>query len=325
MFLNSYSLTNMNSCQDISSPDYYNITNNLSIGTICSIITSSNVTINCNNYTVDGISSAAFYINGNFNNISILNCNFNNLVQSAIVVNSDIIPGSNYFRFENISISNSNGGISIDNLDSTNFTNIKIINSSNVNGAMIIQSSKYNNFKNIELINSTSYGLNIYYSQNSLFENILIRGDNLSKGIYFDWISSQNVMDNLTIINTLEGIVFEDSQNNNFTNINLTVLNNSIIFNTGLVHLKNIFKDSYLGNFSKIISSDWNKSNSLFYDNTYLAGTYPLDKCFNVTLSICDIPFPIFSNYQIETTSVLPSQSFFSIILSMILLFIFLI
>ena len=37
----------------------------------------------------------------------------------------------------------------------------------------------------------------------------------------------------------------------------------------------------------------WHKISPNFYENIYAVGTFPGDKCFNVSASVCDIAYPV--------------------------------
>ncbi|MFH2101606.1 MAG: right-handed parallel beta-helix repeat-containing protein [Candidatus Micrarchaeota archaeon] len=81
----SFALTNISYCQQIAAPDYYTVNTSLegrgSASLYCLRITSSDVVIDCNGYSIknnDSSATTAIYIAASLDNISILNCNISN-------------------------------------------------------------------------------------------------------------------------------------------------------------------------------------------------------------------------------------------------------
>ena len=103
----------ISSCQTISSAGDYILTQNLSNTSTCITITTSNVNLNCNGYTISGDGGASDYgikIDGeayDYNNIS--NCNLSNFGYGVYLGYGD------YNKFENLSVTSSQNWLNLNN------------------------------------------------------------------------------------------------------------------------------------------------------------------------------------------------------------------
>lgn len=72
---NAHALTNITSCQTLSSADTYNLTQNIENAGLCFTIASHNVTLNCNDYNITfaGNGNSGIISNG-YDNLTIMNC-----------------------------------------------------------------------------------------------------------------------------------------------------------------------------------------------------------------------------------------------------------
>ncbi len=139
------------------------------------------------NITLEG---STFYSSGGENNniSNIYGKNFDNKFH----------PQSSNSNYENITIINSNDGLSFFYSDVTvNIRNVYLENISSSFGAAIsITHSDNNILENIQIKNSDSNGISAWYSQNNVFRNLSIN-NSAYFGVYYDQSSNLQIYDSL--------------------------------------------------------------------------------------------------------------------------------
>jgi len=286
--LSSISATDISTCSNLSSPDTYYLTANIvnSVIPSCIKINSSNVTLDCQGYMIDGTGSIStgLQLAGGWSNITIKNCIIKEWNSWCVYA-----PSIQKSRFENVNISSCPTGLYIDNSPHNYFLNVNSSYCSS-NGLYMTQST------NITIENS-SFQNNVYnvnymadppnFAIN--FINVIGTGN---KPILF-YNTSQNIQN---WNNNFSGIILANSNGNNLSNINLSGAGNAIILNRanfgnlsninisnayGLMMasasahntLSNLFvKDSYVGISLGAYTYNNTITNSIFKNNTY--GTY---------------------------------------------------
>lgn len=327
-FFNLYPSTPgpISSCQTLDTPGVYTLTDNVTAG-ICFTITSNDVYLNCDDYTITP-TSVGVYMTSSYNNLSVANCNIKGN-QAFSVYGFYLVPvsgTSNYNLIENISFSNVIfQGLQIEKTDDSTFRNINLYNTTS--RGIYLSQSDYNNFSNLYLRNISTYGATIRFSGNNKFDNFTIIGDSTSTGIIYTISSNNNIFNNITFYNLSIGIdlfdgAFSNYLNNSYIDESVIIPINFNAYFTGF--LNNTFSNSYLGNFSAITSYNWTDTPSLFYDNTFLSGTVPSNECFDNLNLTCNIPYPVISLAIPTQNSAFPIQGLFSIMLSLFLIGLFL-
>jgi hypothetical protein len=164
-----------------------------------------------------------------------------------------------------------------------------------------------NNLLEDSNFNFNSYSLHIYSSpKNNIFKNLLINNSYI--GIYLDFTPKNNSFENISIYNSS---LYE-------IEIYVPGLNS---------HINNTFKNSYLGNWSKINSNDWNDTPTYFYGNSYLIGTNPggcFDPDFNLSCEGVLPPVITFLDDSVTSSSNLAGIGDLSIIFGVGLISLFL-
>ena len=229
----------INDCTLISSPGYYSLSKSI-LNTAtkpCINITASNVTLEGNGYTVDGVDSGSgvyIYNSSGIKSITIRNLTLTDWSYGVYIYNATNISlenltmksggdGAHIRNSSNISIANvevsNNGGYGIYIFDnSSNITLSDSIFTSNNEGLNAIK------VKNIKISNTTIYnnvhdGMEFQYS-----ENITIASSNSSNngvGIYL-YYSNGSVIYNTVASNNGEGISLFESAYNSIYNNTLT-------------------------------------------------------------------------------------------------------
>jgi hypothetical protein len=213
----------------------YYLTEDLYSETSCIKIASNNIVFDCNYHTITGNGSESAVWTYNTNNITVRNCILTNF--------SEVVWGvANNSRFQNLEISNGVvRGITLDgeNLTLSNIT----IHSSNTGLSGTMQFSEMSNIK----VHSSDWGVNIFGYNNTLsdlelwnittysaitlntggnmrVENTIIR-DSWGVGIWVDWESNGNTIDNVTIYNLPNDFPIYITSDNN-------TVKNSLIYNS---------------------------------------------------------------------------------------------
>ena len=156
-------------CTTLSYPGTYTLQNDVSTTEDCFTIISSNVTLDCNNYNIDGDDGSGDYgiysngISGTLTNITINNCNLTNFHSGLYLRYSD--DG-------NISNTNSSSmtfaGVRTDSSDGNNFTDISLQNS-DVYGFYFLNSG--NNLVTKSNLTSNLYGISSNQATNQFYDN----------------------------------------------------------------------------------------------------------------------------------------------------------
>jgi hypothetical protein len=304
------------SCQTLDTAGVYTLTDNIS-GAICFTIASSDMVIDCDDYTITS-NSRSFYFSGlSYDNLSIINCNIITTGGYGIHFNSF---GSDYNLFENVTIFNSGIGISVSFVEYSNFNNINIYNG--LSGFDIRQGSNNNNFSNIYIENITTEGISFVSSDRNNFNSVIINGSLSGTGITYPTSGDFTYFNDTSLYNLDTGLYFYGSGNNVLDNSYIDDTVDSPINFTSLSFFSansNNFTNSYLSNFSNIFSNDWTKSVSTFQDNTYLSGSIINGGCFDFpTNGTCENT-SLVESLSIETTqSNFPLNSYTSLLILLI-------
>ncbi|MBR9683192.1 hypothetical protein GOV03_01510, partial [Candidatus Woesearchaeota archaeon] len=156
---------NLSSCSYINeSGEYYLGGNNIvDFGDICMQIRGSNVSLDCQGYTIDGTATASTYginalgtASSDLTNLTIKNCTVEDFDRG---INLDYVSDS---LFENFTmIGQGNAGVKVLRVDNSQFNNFSCSGAtgSSDNG-IDLSTSEYNNFTNGTLVNNW-YGLNM--------------------------------------------------------------------------------------------------------------------------------------------------------------------
>ncbi|UCD20507.1 MAG: right-handed parallel beta-helix repeat-containing protein [archaeon] len=258
--------TEVNSCQTISSPGYYNLTTNIydySAGQICMLITSDDVIFDGAYYTIDGDGGAtdyAFYTEND--NVTIENVTTTDWGYAVQILNGD----NNTMQNLNISLNQTNGsyGImvqgtynntvyncSLDGLTqsgiyshTSNFTNItsNTVTSSN-NGFQLFKALNLTATMNNLSTNQFSV-LFSYSNYSEIYNNTLLLS--IQSGFDMDYSKYNNLTNNTINDSQSAAVQIENSDNNTFVNntllytassaFNLTTSNRNNITDNNVTH-----------------------------------------------------------------------------------------
>ena len=336
MISSVYSVTTIGSLPyTISAPGEYNISGNLSSTGHAITITTQNVSLNCEGYTMTGDEGSSDYgivINGDaydYNNIT--NCNFNNFGYGFYLYEGD------YTNFSNLNINTTTGGIYFHYgaPDYNYFTNITINrgfdfytgttneflgriyfnNVSDGNGKYLI--SYISTPINIDGWTNIS-GIYLYDSDNSVIQNLNINGeDKYAQAVFLHTYHSNNVtFTNISVTNYRIGFFVSGWFNDqiNFFNLNLSNgyyglyhigsyinSNNISLNNYTMCILKTGYSltinNSYFNNCNYLININQQAGNTYIYNTIYSNSTPISWNGFN-TASQCN---NIFQNVTNET------------------------
>lgn len=189
---NVYS-TNISSCQTISSSGSYTLNQSLSTTGNCLTITSSNVSLDCQNFIIDGDSSGADYgiTSTSKTNLSINNCYI-----------KDFFEGINFVTITNSTINNS------------------VFTNNGQSGIGFYTSSNYNLINNITANSSNGYGVYLFSSSYNLLTSILVY--NTYTGIRITSNSGYNNLTNSNLTNNTQDNLYVASDNNNIRDSSIT-------------------------------------------------------------------------------------------------------
>ncbi|MEM0201003.1 MAG: hypothetical protein QXD23_01210 [Candidatus Micrarchaeaceae archaeon] len=171
-------------CQNISIPGSYMLTNNISSYNTCITISTSNVTLKCNNKLIIGGNNGYGIIDNGNNDVSISNCNIENYNYGIYASNLKNI------NIENVTISGVNTGSVYKNV------------TSGYEGEVKISQFKYSG---ISLINSNNLYINKNTANGGLFN---------ATGFIMKNVNDSNVSDNIGNNNQVYGFSFVNSTNN---------------------------------------------------------------------------------------------------------------
>ena len=192
----------INHCGYISQPGLYILNQSLSTNNTCFIISSNDVTLDCQNWGNKIIygdlpSESSYYgIYSNASNIYVKNC--------EITAGEASSPGHTDYA------------IYSENNQYGNFYNLNISLSDQ---GMHFYNSSYNNLSSIISKVDGSYGIFISSSSNNILRNIVLSFQ--SSGIYVT-SSSNNLFSNITLSNNGNGVLFLFSSNNTLLNSSAT-------------------------------------------------------------------------------------------------------
>ncbi|MGV8086226.1 MAG: choice-of-anchor Q domain-containing protein [Candidatus Woesearchaeota archaeon] len=272
-------------CMNITTANnYYSLSSNVTIpSSTCFNISSSNVTLDCNGFSITGTNSSGTYgIYVTQPNVTIRNCNINNF-SSGIFLTNTVSNGVLYNNVINQSFNSScsmiNGscfGICLNGADYNRiFNNTVYLGRTLFGGGIgVYVSANYNNISN-NTIRGGYYNIYIHSSTgNYLINNSLYHS--WYDGMYIQSTAYTNVLLNNYILNsTGMGIEF-------IGNYNMTVMNNIIINSTqyGIrIHnsLNNVNRSDNISNnnifnsgFSALIISN---SNYIIFDNNNISNS----------------------------------------------------
>lgn len=298
----SISGVEFNSCQSLISGSYELNTSLTQSGSNCINITSSNIVLDCQGYSISGDSTNyGIFITGN-NNI-IRNCNIYNfssgsfifLTQNNTFVNNTFVNNSQYGTFiglsTNISFSNNSFFNNPNGFFQSSSNSLSVTSNifNNNNNSIYNTNSNFSEYVSNTIESSTNFGVVFYSAFNNTFTSNTVSENNGIGALYFD--SSSN---NTFSLNTI-------TQNNDY----------NLIFSATSGQYSNLFFSNTLGNISKIDSTDWsywsNKFNSSTNGNTYynISG-FGDDLSFCFAINNCDehariITFPNLSPATISS------------------------
>jgi hypothetical protein len=311
LVINISKAIDITNCTVIDTNGTYYLINNIinSPNTTCINITTDNVTLNCQNYLIDGINGSStygIYINHPLypvlKNITIKNCQLSNWGDGIH------LWGINYSFLQNITANNNLGyGISIIGRNS----NLTDITTSNNGGTGIEISGEYNIISNLSLYNNGQNNLRVYSSYYSKFINITSnRSDNLYINIKLD-LSNNNNFSDIIIYNGDDGYHLYKSYNNIITNSTIQLSKDAItIWNaTNNLFYNNIFNATTNNYYNLEYSSNsWNTTKQLgyrIYGKGFTGGNYWTspngngysDTCNDTnTDGFCDTPYQLGDN-----------------------------
>jgi len=192
----------ISSCTNINSPGTYDLTTNImdSSADCCINITSSNIVLDGQGHTIDGIDKVSSYGIYVYNpSISLTNVIIKNLVIRDWYYGIRY-EDSNNGRLENTNVSSGSNGVYAYKFGNNTIANNNI---SYASMGLYITGSPGNNTVINNLISDNSYGINIFISQNNTFTNNTMRSNNI--GIEIG--SHYNTFTNNYIINNSYGIL----------------------------------------------------------------------------------------------------------------------
>ena len=258
----------VSACVNLSAPGGYFLSTNVTGYTKCINVTSSNVTLDCRGFSIDGGDSHwnAFNVWGgptaSYDNVSVKNCVFSNWVSEVIEVSSETVhftafnntieTGNDYAIYyygrgnSTISFNNITGGsIMVDEVDDIEIVkNVSVLNNT------------INDFEGTRGIDDESDGLDVVIANNTIFYSGASSVVGILSSSSRDTIISNNHVD-LTTTSTAYGIWLENhwnqaSGNVSYNNVTLHALanpntigiydeaSNSFFFN-------NVVKNAYVG------------------------------------------------------------------------------
>ena len=212
-------VTNVSSCGIISSPGEYTLNKSIIIsGANCINITTDDVTLDCQGYSINGTGYDGIHT-VTANNVIIKNCKISGFVNG-------ICPsGSGSVTIINNTLINNARGIELGSSNCNVINNT--LNNNSQYGLFLYQYNNDNNITNNTINFNGDYGVYMYRSSNNTFTSNIIN-NNTDHGIYV----YDNSDDNTFISNRLkdnigsnvDGIRIQNSSNNNLIN---NIINNS--------------------------------------------------------------------------------------------------
>jgi len=175
-------------CTTITKPGNYSMLNNVQgAPSGCITISTDNIKLNCNNYTISA--SNLGYGNGFYiiksSNVTLLNCNLLNFNASVRAANSDLI------KLNNIRSDNSNYGLALSNVSNSSM-------------------------QSIEVQKSTSAGIYLNKSINNIISNSNVTGSNIA--VYIINSTYNHILSNIAYANNVGMLISGNSKNNTINN-----------------------------------------------------------------------------------------------------------
>ncbi len=207
------SSTMLFSCFNINQSGNYLLMNSLVNVLTCMNITASNVTLDCQGYTLDGdltgaSGDRAIYAIGNstnyLKNITVKNCNVKELqfgVQFSYV-NDSVISNTNAYS---VWSNSGSGGFDFANTNNLILQNISSYNQGLGYGISLPSTSKYNNITN-SIIYNTAIGIKIGSTVSNIIKNSYIYNNSL--GVNNTYASSSNNLFYNNLINNTNNLNF---------------------------------------------------------------------------------------------------------------------
>jgi hypothetical protein len=231
---------NISDCSVLDQPGYYVLTNDIPYPAYylnqiwCIQIASDNVTLDCNYHSMTGNASGSAIWFMDRNNVTVKNCLASNYDET-------IWAKGNNSRFENIEVWNGYRGITL--MESINMTLINFTAhdlsgegvNANTNSSEFVGIKSYSNYMGIrldglnntltdsEFWNITDKAILVDKIGNTI-KNVVIR-DSQKNGIWVDWESNENTIDNVTIYNLPNDFPIYITSDNN-------IVKNSLIYNS---------------------------------------------------------------------------------------------
>ncbi len=199
----------INSCgTTIISPGDYTVTQALTTTGTCITITTSDVTLDCANFNIDGDGTGADYgiyavgSSGNeLTNITVSNCDITDFEWG---ISLDYTDNSS---INNVTMNSNNRGIDFQNTDSNNLTNI--VSNSNSDGIFLSLFSGSNTLTNITANSNSGTGIYSNGGDFNVFTNITANSN--SQYGFRSGNSGSNKLQNSSLINNTQFDFFESS------------------------------------------------------------------------------------------------------------------
>jgi len=297
-------------CANIVISGAYYLTSNIAnSASTCFPITSSNVELDCQGYTVDGTDTFniyGIYVKGTsgseLTNVTIKNCPVNDFGEGVYFEYTN-----NSFIYNSSATSAFYDGFYIRYSDYNTFSNLT--QDSTLNGGFSLEYSYHNTFSDVRA-NSNGQGFKLSNSDYNAFYNITATGQSASgkKGVHLGTSDYNNFTEGV-IKNNYDGIYTTGySHHNRFSGLNITDNSNYGIYFAGSSDSYNYVYNNY---FNNTINAYWVSSVDSYWSITKTAGTnimggswiggnywaYPNGTGFSETCTdadgdgICDSPY----------------------------------
>jgi parallel beta-helix repeat protein len=187
------------------------------------VVNTSNLLINCNNYSITGNGTGEGIYLKVINNVTVVNCNISNFTMAIRLSSSDNNNlTSNYLHNNNDGLALYNAGGNTGNII---FNNL-IYNNSHAGIYLFIQSNN-NKIESNEIFHNVK-GIFFENPFNNTSNNNKLESNNIfnnNEGVLIDPSYNNTIISNSIFNNSIYGILLQDSNNN-------TIINNSIYNNT---------------------------------------------------------------------------------------------
>ncbi len=237
-------------CGDIDVAGIYSMNQSLTTTGTCLTINVSDVTLDCDNFNIDGDGGGSDYgifadgsSGSELTNITINNCNVTDFGRGVYFDYTDNSV------INNITANSNSRGIDLNYADSNNLTNI----TTNLNSqyGIYIYRANSNNLTNITANSNTQTGIYVYSSDSNIIRNSVaqFQSGTIDRGITLS-SSNLNTLINVTANDNYYGIYLSGSFNNTLTNITANSNNGGvyIVYNSDYNNITN----SYIENNSNV-------------------------------------------------------------------------